>query len=183
MKRFFDILLALIALISLSPMFLIIFLLVRIDGAPVIFKQKRVGLKGEEFSIYKFRSMVVNAQMLGPYSTAENDSRITPIGRWIRKTSIDELPQLFNVLKGDMSVVGPRPNVPEQRDQYSVQDWNSRNSILPGITGLAQATKRSECGAEERLSLDLEYVKNQSLFFDVKIILMTVVQILHRGGN
>lgn len=184
MKRLFDISVALVALLLLSPVILLVALLIYLtDKGPVFFKQKRVGLNGKTFDIYKFRSMVTNASSLGGHQTLENDNRITKIGRVIRKTSVDELPQLLNVLLGDMSVVGPRPNVPLQREEYSEQEWDKRNSVQPGITGLAQAKGRSCLTPEQRTKYDLEYVDNVNLINDIKIILLTVKQIVTKGGN
>jgi lipopolysaccharide/colanic/teichoic acid biosynthesis glycosyltransferase len=181
-KRFFDFVLASIVLFFLTPVMLIIIFLIKKDGGAAIFVQKRVGINGSVFNIYKFRSMIVNADALGGYSTLENDNRITAIGRVIRKTSIDELPQLFNVLNGTMSIVGPRPNVPAQKSEYSLEQWDKRNSVPPGITGLAQATKRSAFTFEERLEYDLNYVDNHTFLMDVKIIMMTVKQVFLKGG-
>ncbi len=127
--------------------------------------------------------MVVDAATIGPYFTQDGDSRITAVGRFLRKSSLDELPQLFNVLNGDMSIVGPRPNVPEQITEYSEQEWGKRNSVRPGITGQAQALLRSEVTAEERTRLDLDYVDKVSIGFDIRIILLTVRQVLFKGGN
>lgn len=183
MKRAFDIVVSTLALLALSPVFIVIPLLIRRDGGPALFRQTRVGLHGAPFNIYKFRSMVVNSEQLGGHSTEANDPRITKVGHFVRKTSIDELPQLLNVLKGDMSLVGPRPNVPGQRSEYTQEQWDLRNSVLPGITGLAQATLRSSATWQERYDLDAEYVRCRSLGFDLKIILMTVKQIFTKGGN
>jgi lipopolysaccharide/colanic/teichoic acid biosynthesis glycosyltransferase len=133
--------------------------------------------------MWKFRSMVINAESLGGYSTADRDPRITPIGRFIRKTSLDELPQLLNVLFGEMSIVGPRPDVPAQRSLYTEEEWMVRHSVRPGITGLAQSTLRSEATTEQRKAMDLEYAKNVSFALDVRIILMTIRQVVFKGGN
>ena len=127
--------------------------------------------------------MVPNADKIGGYSTETNDPRITSIGRFIRKTSIDELPQLVNVILGDMSIVGPRPDVPAQRANYTQPEWEKRTSVKPGITGLAQATMRSDATEAERKNLDFQYVEQQEFLFDMKIILMTIRQVLFRGGN
>lgn len=184
MKRAFDILVSVLILIPALPFLLLITLLIKIESkGPVIFKQERVGRFGKIFSIYKFRSMVVDAAKQGPYFTQNGDPRITRIGRFIRKTSLDELPQIINVLCGDMSLVGPRPDVPVQRSNYTEAQWNKRNSVRPGITGLAQATLRSAATLEERTSLDLEYVDNVSLGYDIWVILMTIKQVLFKGGN
>lgn len=184
MKRVFDFTLSLLALIILSPLFIIVFLIIKLtDHGPVFFTQNRIGLSGFEFKIFKFRSMKIDADKLGPYYTADNDERITKIGKYLRRSSIDELPQLINVLKGDMSLVGPRPNVLSQKELYQPQDWNKRNTVLPGITGLAQASIRSDGTPEKRLELDLFYVDHMSFLFDIKIILMTIKQIVKKGGN
>lgn len=183
-KRLIDIFGSLIALLVFLPLMLGVSLAIYLsDTGPVLFRQKRIGIDGREFGIYKFRSMVVNAELLGGYSTADADPRITRVGRWLRKTSIDELPQLINVLLGDMSLVGPRPDVPEQKALYTDEEYRLRNSVRPGITGLAQATLRSEATVEQRKIMDLEYVREISLINDLKIILKTVDQVLMKGGN
>lgn len=184
MKRLFDFLISLAAIIFLMPVLVVLALGVRIqDGGPSLFGQVRVGKDGCEFRMWKFRSMVVNADRIGSYSTADGDPRITPLGRFIRRTSLDELPQLLNVLVGDMSVVGPRPDVPAQRSLYTEEEWSIRNSVRPGITGLAQSTLRSAATAEQRKALDLEYARNVSMVLDLRIILMTFKQIVFKGGN
>ena len=183
-KRIFDVVVCLIILLTSLPFMALIALSIRFETrGPVIFKQERVGLEGRLFHIYKFRSMVVDAESQGPYFTSTADPRITRIGRIIRKTSLDELPQLLNVLNGDMSLVGPRPDVPGQRVDYTEKDWSKRISVRPGITGLAQAMLRSAATPEERTRLDLEYVDKASLFFDIWLILLTVKQVLFKGGN
>ena len=184
MKRIFDIFVAMLVLAATAPILLFVAILVKIESkGPVLFNQERVGLHGRSFYIYKFRSMVQNASEIGPYFTDENDKRITRVGKFIRRTSIDELPQIINVIKGEMSLVGPRPNVFAQRSEYDNSDWEMRNSVRPGITGLAQALLRSNATPEERTALDLEYAKNASFFFDLKILLLTVKQVLLKGGN
>lgn len=184
MKRIFDIVTSLVMLIILSPLLILTAIAIKLDSkGPILFTQQRVGRLGLEFSIYKFRSMVQNSADIGPHYTSNNDVRITKVGKFIRKTSLDELPQLLNVLKGEMSLVGPRPNVSIQRKDYSAEDWDKRNSVKPGITGLNQATLRSLATPEQRLALDLEYVNNASFLFDLKIILLTIKQVLFRGGN
>lgn len=183
MKRMFDIAFAALILVITAPLLLVCAIAVRLDSAgPVLYKQKRVGYKGEVFDIYKFRSMVSDADRIGSYQTTQNDTRITRVGAFLRRTSLDELPQLFNVLKGDMSFVGPRPDVPMQRENYTDQEWAKRTSVKPGITGLTQATLRSAATKEQRLSLDLEYVDNASLLMDLKILLLTVRQVLGKGS-
>jgi len=182
-KRMFDVAFAALVLVIVGPLLLVCAVAIRLDSAgPVLYKQKRVGYKGEVFDIYKFRSMVSDADRIGSYQTAQNDTRITRVGAFLRRTSLDELPQLFNVLKGDMSFVGPRPDVPAQRENYTDQEWAKRTSVKPGITGLTQATLRSAATKEQRLSLDLEYVDNASLLMDLKILLLTVRQVLGKGS-
>ena len=184
MKRFVDILSSLIGLLCLLPLFSLISLVILLDNfGPVFYKQQRVGLNGKLFGMYKFRSMRVDADKVGPYFTSKDDPRMTRAGKWLRRTSIDELPQLINVLFGQMSIVGPRPNVMKQKELYSEINWVKRNSVPPGITGLAQATRRSAATAKERDALDLEYVDRSSLSLDLKIIVMTIKQILSKGGN
>lgn len=185
MKRLFDIFVAAIALLLLLPVLLLVAVFIKIESkGPVFFKQNRVGLHGDDFQIYKFRSMVAGADKQGPYFTQQNDARITKVGGFLRKTSLDELPQFINVLNGSMSLVGPRPNVPAQRGEYTELDWNKRNSVRPGITGLAQAIKRSSATPEERTQLDLEYVDKASLAFDINVMWLTVKLVLSgKGAN
>lgn len=174
MCRFFDILFSLIGLLFLGPIMLIIAIVITLEspGSP-IFRQNRVGQEGIIFKMNKFRSMVKNAPSIGALTTCPGDPRITKIGRIIRKTSLDELPQLWNVLIGDMSLVGPRPDVPAQEKLYKPNDWKKRISVKPGITGLAQATKRSSATDEERLEKDFEYINQQSVKIYFKILFMT----------
>lgn len=153
------------------------------SGCPVLFSQTRLGLGGRVFGILKFRSMVQNAAAIGPYFTSDDDPRITRVGRFIRRTSIDELPQLINVLKGDMSLVGPRPDVLAQRRLYADSDWAKRCAIRPGITGLAQALYRSESSVAQRLEADLRYVRDVSIWLDIKICWWTLKRLTGRGAN
>ncbi|KTL61794.1 sugar transferase [Photorhabdus laumondii subsp. laumondii] len=184
MKRLFDILISGFSLLLFSPFLFIIALMIRFsDNGPIFYKQKRVGLNGKSFEIFKFRSMKINSDKIGPYFTSDNDPRITKIGKFLRKTSIDELPQLLNVLLNDMSIVGPRPNVPQQESLYTPENWKKRNSVQPGITGLSQATLRSDATADQRLKMDLYYIDHSRLLFDIKIILMTIMQVIKKGGN
>ncbi len=183
MKRAFDLLLALPTIIIFGPLMLIVAAAIRATSSgPALFKQRRIGQGCEEFTIYKFRSMQVDAPNLGPHFTAAGDPRITKVGKFIRKTSIDELPQLINVIKGDMSIVGPRPDTPKQEADYSAEDWKLRHTVKPGITGLAQATLRSSATPAERLAMDLSYVKQPGTLKDLKVILLTFKQILGKGG-
>jgi lipopolysaccharide/colanic/teichoic acid biosynthesis glycosyltransferase len=182
MKKTFDILASLSALIILSPLMIFIALCIKTDGGPIIYKQIRVGINGREFGIFKFRSMVVNADKLGGYSTNPGDKRVTSVGTFIRKTSIDELPQLLNVLLGQMSIIGPRPNVPAQFDEYTQAQWDKRNSLLPGITGIAQSRTRSNATWQQRYDMDIEYVDTRTFVLDIKIIIDTFKQVFFKGG-
>ncbi len=189
-KRLLDLLLSALALLLLSPLLAATAIAVWLeDGRPVLFRQLRVGRGGREFGMYKFRSMVKNAAALGPHFTASGDPRITRVGRFIRRTSLDELPQLFNVLAGDMSLVGPRPDVPAQRADYQPEDWALRCSVRPGITGLAQARLRSEATPAQRLELDLGYARDaarggwRGLALDIQILAWTVGRLTGRGSN
>ena len=184
MKRALDVIMSALALLLFSPLLLVAAAAVGIEsGRPILFRQTRLGLHGREFRIYKFRSMVTDAAAQGPYYTADGDPRITRVGRWLRRTSIDELPQLLNVLRGDMSLVGPRPDLPEQRALYSDADWAQRCSVRPGITGLAQAKLRSEATAAQRLALDLRYTREHSLLLDLRIIGWTLARATGKGSN
>jgi lipopolysaccharide/colanic/teichoic acid biosynthesis glycosyltransferase len=184
MKRLMDVVLSLGALLALSPVLAAVAIAIALEsGFPVLFKQVRVGRGGREFGIYKFRSMVRNAAAIGPYHTADNDPRITKVGRFIRRTSLDELPQLLNVLKGEMSLVGPRPDVPAQRALYTEADWALRCSVRPGITGLAQAELRSAATPEQRLALDLRYAREHDLALDLRIMLRTLARLRGQGAN
>ena len=182
-KRAVDISMSLFFIILLSPLIISIPLLIKLDSnGPAIFSQTRVGLNTKKFIMYKFRTMVTGAEKSGGYATKTGDVRITRLGKFLRKASLDEIPQLFNVLKGDMSLVGPRPDVPMQETNYTAAQWKKRCRVKPGITGLAQATRRSDATPQERLQLDLEYVDNASIYLDLKIMVMTMKQLLLRGG-
>jgi len=185
-KRMIDIIGALIGLIALSWLFLIVAVLIKLEDpkGPVFFKQIRVGKDGKQFYMYKFRSMVTDAEaklqellkyneVSGAMFKMKNDPRVTKVGKFIRKTSIDELPQLWNVLKGDMSLVGPRPPLPREVEQYTEYD-KQRLLVTPGCTGLWQVSARNSVGFKEMVELDLHYIRNQSILFDLKIIIKTV---------
>lgn len=184
LKLTIDRVIALFILIFLSlPVFLPVFIIIRLTSkGNAIYSQSRVGKDCKLFQLYKFRSMYIGADKHG-YQTTDGDSRITPVGNFIRKTSIDELPQIFNVLKGDMSLVGPRPDTPMQKTNYSEEDWNTRHQVRPGITGLAQINGRSNIGTKERLYYDLEYVKKHSIWFDIIILFKTVKVAVGKGTN
>jgi len=184
LKRAFDLLLSGAALLLLLPLLLLTALAVWVDsGRPVLYRQTRVGRGGREFRMLKFRSMVVEADRIGPHSTAVGDPRITRVGRFIRRTSLDELPQLLNVLRGDMSLVGPRPDVPTQRIEYTDAQWLERHRVRPGITGLAQALYRSDAQGSQRLDADLRYVREASLWLDLKIFWWTLRRLGGKGSN
>lgn len=187
MKRSIDVTGALLGLIFLSWLFIIIAILIKIEDpkGPILFTQKRVGKDGKEFNMYKFRSMVSNAEELlkdllkfnevsGAMFKMKDDPRITKVGKFIRKTSIDELPQLLNVLKGEMSLVGPRPALPREVALYTSYD-KQRLKVIPGCTGLWQVSGRSNLGFKEMVELDLHYIKDSSILFDIKIIYKTVI--------
>lgn len=193
-KRFFDMFVSLIAIIVLSPFFILIALLIKIGSTgPVLFKQTRIGRNELPFEIYKFRTMVVDAEKLGTQITIGKDPRITKIGHFLRKTKLDELPQLFNVLKGEMSFVGPRPEVPKYTKLYSEQQ-RLVFTVRPGITDYASIKYRDEnelLGNVEnpekvyieeimpdKLHLNIEYIQRRSLLEDIKIIFLTVMKII-----
>ena len=203
MKYFIDYFL----IVIIFPIFVIIFPLISLmilifDSSPIIYSQKRVGLGGKEFSLYKFRTMSVSSdesvhkehykdlssnKKIEPSLTPddpiriENDDRITKIGSFLRKTSLDELPNLLNVLRGQMSFVGPRPLVKYESDLYGEYS-KKRNSVKPGITGLAQIQGRLDLSLQERLYWDIEYLEKKSFYYDLIIILKTVVSVLSRRG-
>jgi exopolysaccharide biosynthesis polyprenyl glycosylphosphotransferase len=193
-KRIIDIAVSSILLTLFSPLFLVVALLIKFSSpGPVFFIQERVGLNKRRFRLYKFRTMVSDAEqrqaeledlneVRGPVFKIKNDPRITPIGKFLRKTSMDELPQLFNVLKGDMSLVGPRP-LPVRDYNGFDEDWHRRRfSVRPGITCLWQINGRSNIHFEDWMKLDMEYIDNWSLWLDLKIILQTVPAVLKGSG-
>jgi sugar transferase EpsL len=178
LKRGFDFIVSLIALIILSPVMLVTAILVRYKlGSPVIFKQQRPGLYGKPFYLYKFRTMTDERDENG--ELLPDHMRLTPFGQLLRKLSLDELPQLYNVLKGDMSFVGPRPLLMKYLPYYTHEEMK-RHNVRPGITGLAQVSGRNNLSWDERLKLDVYYVENQSIFLDFYIMLKTVVKVLKK---
>ncbi len=181
MKRIFDFTASLLLLILLSPVFLLVSLLILIDsGFPVIFRQYRVGKDNKLFYVYKFRTMKKNTRNAATADLAEAESCITKSGRILRKTSIDELPQLFNILIGDMSFVGPRPLIPEEKEIRKLRAEYGVFSVKPGMTGLAQVNGRDMLSIEEKALFDKEYVEKQSFWFDIKILFKTVLVVLKR---
>ena len=188
MKRFLDVLLSLLAIIFLSPLMLIICLIIICDdGLPVVFRQNRVGKGDELFKIKKFRTMKNGAPNLSTADFEQSDEFITRSGKFLRRTSLDELPQLFNVLRGEMSLVGPRPERPEFVAELArnIPFYDVRHRIAPGLTGWAQLNYRygdTEADAREKLQYDLYYLKHQSLLFDLMICLLTVEVVLFGKG-
>lgn len=190
-KRVFDIVFSILGLIIFSPLFLVTSLLIIMDSpGPIFVSLERVGERGKHFKLYKFRSMVKNAEALkkdllkyneraGPLFKIKNDPRITRIGKFLRRTSIDELPQLFNVLIGQMSLVGPRPHEPQEVAQYQ-KNHKQLLTIKPGITGLAQISGRSELPFDEEARLDIYYIENWSLSLDIQILIKTIPAVLSR---
>ncbi|MDF2988024.1 MAG: multidrug transporter [Eubacterium sp.] len=191
-KRLFDIVAALAAVILLSPVFSIVAVIIKLDSrGPVFFHQKRIGFMGKPFYMHKFRSMVTDAEerfeevedkneISGFMFKIRNDPRVTKVGKIIRKTSIDELPQLFNVIKGEMSIVGPRPPIGREVQKYDA--WhNLRLSVKPGITGLWQVSGRNDIGFEDMCRLDLKYIRERNFKNDLKIIFRTIPVLL--GDN
>jgi lipopolysaccharide/colanic/teichoic acid biosynthesis glycosyltransferase len=177
-KRGLDIVVAATSLIALSPIMAIVALLVRVKmGSPVLFRQVRLGYRNQKFCVYKFRSM---RDALGPDGQPlPDEQRLTAFGRFLRKSSLDELPQLWNVLKGDMSLVGPRPLLVEYWDVYSPRE-RTRQDVRPGITGLAQINGRNQARWDDRLEFDARYVERMSFGLDLYILMMTVVKVLAR---
>lgn len=184
LKRFFDIILSLVAIIVFSWLLIIIAIAIVVeDKGNILFKQKRIGKNKKEFYIYKFRTMKVSTPKDVPTHLLDNpESYITKIGGFLRKTSLDELPQLFNILKGDMSIVGPRPALWNQFDLIDLRDKNGSNSVRPGLTGWAQVNGRDELPIDVKAGFDGEYIKKMSIMFDIKIILMTVVSVFTSKG-
>lgn len=180
LKRAFDILVAGFLLVALSPVLVILGLMVRVRlGSPVLFTQNRPGRAGQLFLLYKFRTMTEVKDASG--SMASDSERMTAFGAFLRATSADELPELWNVLKGDMSLVGPRPLLVEYLHRYSSEQAR-RHEVRPGITGLAQVSGRNDLTWEHRLALDVWYVDNQSLWLDFKILWVSVWKVLLREG-
>ena len=193
-KRSFDIISASIGILFLLPLFIVLAILVKLDSkGPIFFSHKRIGKNGKIIGIYKFRSMVSNSEEIFKNFTEEqkkefeknfkldDDPRITKIGGFLRKTSLDELPQLLNIIKGDMSVVGPRPIVRAEVEKYGVCA-DKLFSVKPGLTGFWQANGRSDTTYEERVQMDMYYIDNRSFLLDIRIILKTVISVIRKEG-
>ena len=180
MKRFFDLISSFIGLLFLLPVIILIVLLVRLKiGSPIFFKQERPGLNGDIFNMYKFRTMTNECDKNGALKS--DGVRLTEFGKFLRSTSLDELPGLWNVLKGDMSLVGPRPLLVEYLPLYS-ENQSRRHEVKPGITGWAQVNGRNAISWDEKFDLDVWYVDNQSIWLDIKILWMTVKKVIVRDG-
>ncbi|USL44970.1 sugar transferase [Priestia megaterium] len=180
LKRFFDFFISLLMILALSPIILIVAVLIKIKlGSPIIFKQERPGINAKPFYVYKFRSMNDKRDNRG--ILLPDHLRITQFGNLLRKLSLDELPQLFNVLKGDISLVGPRPLLMEYIELYTVYQAR-RHEVKPGITGWAQVNGRNSISWEEKFELDVWYVDNHSFWLDIKILILTVVKVFKREG-
>jgi sugar transferase EpsL len=179
-KRIFDLLAASLGLLVIAPIVLLVALLVRIfHGAPVLFRQPRPGYKGRPFHIYKFRTMTEARDERG--NPLPDSARLTPLGRFLRATSLDEFPAFFNVLRGEMSLVGPRPLLMEYLERYSPEQMR-RHDVLPGITGWAQVNGRNALTWEEKFNLDVWYVDHWSFWLDLKILFLTVWKVFKREG-
>ena len=177
-KRGIDILFSTIALILLLPIFIVVAIAIKIDSeGPIIYKSKRIGKNCKPFYTYKFRSMKTNRKELD--GTLTHEQMVTRVGKFIRKTSIDELPQLINILKGDMSFIGPRPWIPEYYEWFT-DEQKRRVSVLPGISGLAQVKGRNGINIFKKIEYDLEYVDNMSLWLDIKLVFETIVQVFKK---
>lgn len=192
-KRILDIILSLMGIIVLLPVYLIISIAIKVDSkGPIVFKQIRVGKNRKNFVIYKFRTMVISAEGqkkldINPENMdkfifqSKSDSRVTNVGKFLRNSSLDEIPQLFNVLLGNMSLVGPRPEIPEVVKYYP-KDYYQRLLVLPGITGLAQISGRGEIELGKTLYYDLTYINNFSIWFDIKILFDTIFKVFRKEG-
>lgn len=180
LKRLMDMVVAICALIVLSPVMLVVAILVRIKlGSPILFTQTRIGLNNQEFKMYKFRTMLDAMDNQG--NVLPDDQRLTTFGKKLRSTSLDELPELWNVVKGDMSLVGPRPLLVEYLPLYSTEQLR-RHEMRPGITGWAQVKGRNTLSWKEKFALDVEYIENNHVFLDIKILFMTVMTVVKRDG-
>ena len=183
LKRIFDFLMSLIAIIILSPVILIVALAVKFTSpGPILFKQRRIGKDNVEFEIYKFRTMRIDTPNVPTHLLENPEQWITPVGKFLRKTSLDELPQLFNILKGEMSIVGPRPALYNQIDLRDMRTVVGVHKLIPGLTGWAQINGRDEIPLSLKVRLDKEYLDRKSFLFDIKIIFMTVLSVLKSDG-
>ena len=182
-KRFTDIIISIISIIFTSPIFLIVSLAIKIESkGPIFFLHERAGLNGKTFKMIKFRGMIDNALQYGPELTQLNDSRITKVGRSLRRTSIDELPQLINVLRGEMSIIGPRPEILSITSKYS-EEQKKVFRFIPGITGYSQINGRQTLTPEQRTKMEIDYYSNETFFSDLKIFFKTFYVVISNKGN
>lgn len=183
-KRIIDLILSITGAIVLSPVFIVLVVAIKLDSkGPILFKQKRVGINKTHFMIYKFRTMSIDTPKDCPTHLLENpDQYITKVGKFMRKTSLDELPQIFNIISGKMSVIGPRPALWNQYDLIDERDKYKANDIRPGLTGWAQINGRDELEIDVKSKLDGDYVKQMSFMFDVKCFIGTIVSVLKKDG-
>lgn len=183
-KRVIDVIASLLGIIILSPILIILAVIIKLSSpGPVLFKQNRMGKNNERFKILKFRTMKIETPKECPTHLLDNpDQYITNIGKFLRKTSLDELPQLFNILIGDMTIIGPRPSLPNQHDLNALRDQNGASSVRPGLTGLAQVSGRDELEIEVKAKLDGEYVKSITFIGDVNLFFKTIKSVLKSDG-
>ena len=183
MKRIFDLLAALGLILTFAPLFLLVVLAVRLTSVgPVLFRTQRVGKGNKLFTMYKFRTMRINTPQVATHLLKEPDQFLTPIGKLLRRTSIDELPQLISVLCGEMSLVGPRPALFNQDDLIALRTAGGVHQLTPGVTGWAQVNGRDELPIPEKVKLDVWYLKNRSFWLDLKILGMTVFKVIRKEG-
>lgn len=183
MKRVFDLISSLIGFIFFLPLFLIISLIIKLSSpGPIFFKQKRIGKDNEEFYILKFRTMRIDTPNVATHLLENPDKYITKIGKVLRKTSLDELPQLINIIRGEMSVVGPRPALYNQLDLKEMRTKKGIHKLVPGLTGWAQINGRDEIPLKEKVELDKYYLENRSFWFDIEIIFKTVISVAKSDG-
>lgn len=183
MKRIFDFIMSLLAIICLSPIIIIVSLIIKFTSeGPILFKQRRIGKDNKEFNIYKFRTMRVDTPNVATHLLENPEQYITAIGKFMRKTSLDELPQLFNILKGEMSIVGPRPALYNQLDLRDMRTKVGVNKLVPGLTGWAQINGRDEIPLDIKVGLDKEYLDKKSFWFDIKIIFLTAIKVVKSDG-
>ncbi len=184
-KRSFDVLIGIVGVLCSLPFVVFFGILIKLeDGGPIFYKQERVGLHGRHFTLYKLRSMRVNAEKNGPQWAREDDPRVTKVGRFVRKTRIDELPQFLNVLRGDMTIIGPRPERPEFVIAFDRRNpgFIARLQVKPGLTGWAQVNGGYDISPEEKLNLDIYYIENRSFRMALKIILRTIYVLVSGSG-
>ena len=183
LKRIFDILISFNAILFLSPILLLVFLFIKVSSnGPALYWSDRIGRKNIVFRMPKFRSMLIETPAVATHLLKDPDQYLTPIGSFLRRSSLDELPQLWSILRGDMSFVGPRPALFNQKDLITLRNAAGVNELLPGLTGWAQVNGRDELPIHKKVALDVEYMKRQSLWLDVKILYLTVLKVVNQDG-